>query len=83
VNRKGYIAGRIWVDGKPKPVKRHRWLMEQHLGRALMANEDVHHIDGNKQNNSIENLMVLPHSEHSAITNRARAAIAKAKGAAE
>ena len=82
VDQKGYIAGRVWVDGKSKPVKRHRWVMEQHLGRPLMAFEDVHHIDGDKQNNSVENLMVLPHSEHTRLTNRARAAIAKAEGGA-
>jgi hypothetical protein len=30
--------------------------MSQYLGRPLKANENVHHIDGNKQNNALENL---------------------------
>lgn len=30
---------------------------------------DVHHIDGNRQNNSIHNLMLIEHSEHMRIHN--------------
>lgn len=57
----------------PRPSKRykqvghkqaHRVIMEQVLGRPLAADEDVHHIDGNKQNNDPANLRVLKHSEH-------------------
>ena len=43
----------------------HRFIMEQHLGRKLASDEVVHHKDGNKQNNSIENLVIMPRSEHS------------------
>lgn len=38
----------------------HRQIMEEHLGRALLDTEVVHHIDGNRKNNAIENLQVLP-----------------------
>jgi hypothetical protein len=38
------------------PVMMHRYLMAVKLGRRLSRNEVVHHIDGNKQNNDIENL---------------------------
>lgn len=38
--------------------------MEQHLGRVLASNEDVHHIDGNKDNNDISNLEIRLHGEH-------------------
>lgn len=42
----------------------HRIIMENHLGRVLNTNEVVHHIDGNKKHNIIENLQVLTNSEH-------------------
>ena len=42
----------------------HRVVAEQILGRALMRNEIVHHLDGNKQNNDPTNLQVMTQSEH-------------------
>jgi len=43
----------------------HRIIMENHLGRILNANEVVHHINGNKKDNRIENLEVMIDREHS------------------
>lgn len=37
----------------------HRVVAEQILGRRLKPKEVVHHIDGNKRNNSHENLMIF------------------------
>lgn len=37
----------------------HRVVAEQKLGRELLPGEVVHHIDGNKRNNTPENLMVF------------------------
>lgn len=42
----------------------HRLLMEQHLGRRLNTNEHVHHINGNKQDNNLANLIVITNAEH-------------------
>jgi hypothetical protein len=45
----------------------HRLVVSQHLGRLLAAHEVVHHKDGNRSNNAIENLELLAgHKEHSA-----------------
>ncbi|MBK9976223.1 MAG: HNH endonuclease [Planctomycetes bacterium] len=42
----------------------HRVVMEQHIGRPLGSLEIVHHIDGNKHNNAIENLVITTQAEH-------------------
>ena len=52
----------IKVDGKTKLLHRH--LMEQHLGRALSTDEQVHHINGDTHDNRITNLEVLSCKEH-------------------
>ena len=50
-------------------VKKHRLVMEQSVGRYLSRDEIVHHIDGNKKNNNIDNLMIVTMAEHRAIHN--------------
>lgn len=42
----------------------HRFVMEQHISRELTPNEIVHHKDGNKHNNKIENLEIMTRGEH-------------------
>jgi len=41
----------------------HRWVMEKKLGRKLEPDEVVHHRDGNKLNNSPDNLHVFSSQE--------------------
>lgn len=45
-------------------IDEHRFVMQQHLGRSLQFNECVHHINGNKKDNRLENLEVISRSEH-------------------
>lgn len=45
-------------------VYEHIFIVEKNLNRKLRGNEVVHHLDGNKMNNRIENLMVLERSQH-------------------
>lgn len=63
MGRKGTGDGKSYA--KSFGVHTHRMVAERMLGRKLLPGEVVHHIDGNKQNNRPENLMVFScQSEH-------------------
>lgn len=52
----GYVYGFVTVDGVRKSVLQHRMVMESFLGRPLIKGENVHHINGDRTDNRIENL---------------------------
>ena len=64
INIRGYIRGRVLMDGKIISILQHRYFMEIHLGRRLSTSEQIHHINGIKNDNRIENLQILSPSDH-------------------
>jgi hypothetical protein len=48
-------------------VAEHRVVMERALGHPIPDGMHVHHIDGNKANNELENLALMSRSEHRAL----------------
>jgi HNH endonuclease len=45
-----------WPSSAERQVLEHRDVMEHHLGRPLRKGETVHHRDGNRSRNTIDNL---------------------------
>lgn len=73
IDGNGYVA--IFVDldhpffamaqktGASYRIPEHRLVMARYLNRPLASHEQVHHIDGDRENNTIENLQlrITPH----------------------
>ena len=58
----GYVLITLPNGGR---VREHRFVMEGHLGRNIKSNEIIHHINGDSQENRLENLELMTKSEHS------------------
>ena len=95
IDKTGYIL--LYMPDYPSSncngyVREHRFVMEQQLGRLLTKSEVVHHIDGNRSNNSPHNLELFDknanHLRHELTgkapqwseDGRARIAVASKKG---
>lgn len=67
ITSKGYVevkCGRTWV-------LEHRLVLESYLNRRLDSKEAVHHLNHNRKDNSIGNLMLFPtQKDHKAFENK-------------
>jgi len=53
-HKDGYLI--VSAPGRKRQILAHRLVMSEHIGRELLPHENVHHINGDRLDNRIENL---------------------------
>ena len=70
----GYVLIRVGIDHPLADVRgyayEHRLVMSEMIGRWLGAGEQVHHLDGNKENNTPGNLALASSIAHHKVYHR-------------
>jgi hypothetical protein len=71
LNRDGYVQ--VYEPTHPRAdgggwIFEHRFVVEQRIGRQLRTEEHVHHLNGIHDDNRSENLVVMGHLEHLALS---------------
>lgn len=67
VKPSGYVE---FTRGPNKGRSAHVVLMEERIGRRLLSDEIVHHVDGDRGNNDINNLALMTRSAHTRLHRR-------------
>lgn len=58
------VRNRAYGKKRSGTIYEHSFVMIKKLGRPLKKDEEIHHLDGHKDNNDIDNLLLLDRTDH-------------------